>query len=117
MSITAPNASYVGTGPAETGQILANVFGGSFGRMICGTAQAVLDGSLTAFDVNWIDGTKTISWTPSVVFVTRIPGAATDATASIVPTSVSVIDTTKFTVNISAAGSNTHKYKIAFMAF
>ena len=116
MAIPAVTPTYQGTGPTQTGQII--VFGNSDEQNLAyrGTAQATLDGSLTAFTVNWIDGTKTLPFTPSAVICTRsYVGTNDTAAASIYVQSASAISNTGFTVNISGAGSNGNTLTVAFI--
>jgi hypothetical protein len=99
--ITAGNASYSGTGPAKTGQILAQSgLSGDATRLLFGTATVTGDGASSTFDVNFIDGTEVLPFTPSAVICTRTGGAATN-TISVL--AVESITTTKFTVRTSAA--------------
>lgn len=101
MSITAGNASYSGTAPAATGQILATRGGsGDESRMLHGYATVTGDASSSTFDVNFIDGTAVLPFTPSAVICSRTGGAATN-TISVL--AVESITTTKFTVRTSAA--------------
>jgi hypothetical protein len=99
MAITAGNAVYSGGGPTKTGQILAQVPAGDAARMLFGTATVTGDGASATFDINYVDGTETIPFTPSGIICFRSGGAAT---ASIRVDSVSSIGATKFTVNTSA---------------
>lgn len=59
MSIAAVNLTYVGNGPSGAGQILNDGTPGSRSRSLVGYGQATLDGSLSAFTVNFIDGVAT----------------------------------------------------------
>jgi hypothetical protein len=113
MSITAGNASYAGTGPTQTGQILAQNLSSPAARMLVGTATVTGDAASSTFDVNFIDGTKDIGFTPSVIVCQRSGGAATStiAVVSAVP-----VDGTKFTVNTSAA-VNAATFIVSFVAY
>ena len=99
MAITAGNASYSGAGPAKTGQILSQTLGGDANRALYGVATVTGDGASATFDVNFIDGTETLPFTPSAVICTRTGGAAT-GTISVL--AVGPITATKFTVTTSA---------------
>lgn len=98
--ITTVNAVYSGSGPAKTGQIVAQAgLAGDATRLLFGTATATGDGASAAFDVNFIDGTEVLPFTPTAVLCTRTGGAAT-GTISVVATGS--ITATKFTVTTSA---------------
>lgn len=100
MAITTVNMSYSGAGPAKTGQIVAQSgLGGDASRMLFGIATATGDGASSTFDVNFVDGTEVLPFTPSAVICTRTGGAATN-TISVLATES--ITTTKFTVRTSA---------------
>lgn len=111
MAITAAAASFSGTGPSATGQVLA--FGGNdLGTAFAykGTATVTGDGSSTSFVINLIDGTKTIPFTPKGVICTRCGGAAT-ATIGIVS---AVADNKIITVTTTAA-VNAATFTVAFL--
>lgn len=113
MAIPAVNAVYQGQGPTESGQVVT--FGGNSQSdfAIYGTVTFVLDGTLTAGQLNWIDGTKTLSFTPSRVFVFRTGG---DALKSISAVSCTSLTNVKGDVEFSAAGSSPDTVILAFMA-
>lgn len=114
MAITSGNAVYSGTGPSLTGQILAQAgVAGDASRVLFGTATVTGDAASSAFDVNFIDGTNVLPFTPSGVIAFRSGGAAT---ATINAVSVSAITSTKFTVNTSAA-VNAATYTVSFIVF
>jgi hypothetical protein len=104
MAITAPNVAYSGTGPTATGQIIADrADAGNFSRTLIGTFTVVLDGSLTSFTLNYIDGTAVLPFNPAAIFWSKIGG--TESTASV----VKVVDGgtgAGATVTLSAAGTN-----------
>lgn len=100
MAITTGTATYLGQGPTKTGQILARTLGSPDARMLVGTASVTGDASSSTFDVNFVDGTEDIGFTPSAILCNRIGGAAT-ATISVV--SAVPVNGVKFTVNTSAA--------------
>jgi hypothetical protein len=113
MAITAGNAAYVGQGPTQSGQIIAAVYGGpSEAQTLHGTATVTGDAASSTFDVNFIDGTKTINFTPTLILCNRIGGAAT-ATISVV--SAVPVDNKKFTVNTSA-NVNAATFIVGFIA-
>jgi hypothetical protein len=100
MAITAGNATYCGSGPVDPGQVLAHSgLTGALAKMLVGTATVTGDGASSTFDVNFIDGTDTLGFTPTAVLATRVGGAAT---SSISVVGTSAITTTKFTVTTSA---------------
>ena len=110
MAITAGNASYSGTGPAKTGQILASMLSGDASRALDGTCTVTGDGASSTFDCNFIDGTEVLPFTPSGVLCVRTGGAATNTVAVL---AVESITTTKFTVRTSAS-VNAATYIVAF---
>jgi len=101
MAITAVNASYLTQGPAVSGQILANNAKSATETALVYTALVTLDGASTTFTLNFIDGTQTLSFTPSAVTASIVGGTATNvpAIATTTPTNTGV------TVNLSAAGT------------
>jgi hypothetical protein len=113
MAITAGNAVYAGTGPALTGQILVQNLSDPDARYVKGTATVTGDGASATFDVNFIDGTNVLPYTPSGVICMRSGGAAT---ASIFVNTVSAITATKFTVNTSA-NVNAATFIVSFIAW
>jgi hypothetical protein len=113
MSITAGSAVFSGTGPTQTGQILAQNLGDPAGRKLVGTATVTGDGASSSFTVNFIDGTKDIGFTPSVIICNRVGGAAT---ATIAVVSAVPVDGKTFTVNTSAA-VNAATFIVGFVAY
>ena len=113
MAITTANADYVGAGPAKTGQILARTLGDKEARMLFGTATVTGDAASSVFDVNFIDGTQVLPFTPEGVLAFRIGGAATNTISVLATESVT---TTKFTVRTSA-NVNAATFIIGFIVF
>ena len=115
MSIPALNATYFGQGPVAGGSTIL-AFGGSSVQELAyiGTASPVLDGTLTAAVINFIDGTNALSFTPTAVLCTRSGGNAATTTGV---NSVSAINNVAFTVNFSAAGSANNILGLVFMVF
>lgn len=114
MAITAGNASYLGTGPAATGQIIAQQGeSGSRAKTLYGTATVTGDAASSTFDVNFIDGTAVLAAAPTGVICVRSGGAATN-TISVL--AVESITTTKFTVRTSAA-VNAATFIVSFIVF
>jgi len=112
MSISAANAAYAGgNAPTVTGEVKAGQNELDF--VLVGQATFILDGSLTAAQINFIDGTKVVSPVPTKVFAMRIGGTAL---ASIGVVSCTSITGAKFVCEVSAAGTNTHTVIIAFFA-
>ena len=99
MPITAGNAAYSGAGPAKSGQIVSQTLGGDANRALYGSATVTGDGASSVFNVNFIDGTETLPFTPSAVICQRTGGAATNTIAVL---AVEGITATLFTVRTSA---------------
>ena len=113
MSIAAANVAYVSAAaPTKTGQIV--VFGGNDIQdyALGGTVTAVLDGASTTFTVNWIDGTQTLNFTPSRVFMFRCGGTGATTISAV---GVSSVTNASATVTISAAGTNTQTVTFAIL--
>lgn len=68
MAIPAVNLSYIGQ-PASpaAGQVFASNDSGPLGKVIVGTGTATLDGALTAFTVNFIDGVQKLAQVPVII--------------------------------------------------
>lgn len=109
MSIPDVNMTWVGNGPTESGQVVAqrNATGK---RILKGYGTATLDGSATTFNLNWIDGTKTLPFTPSAVMLS-VSGGDQQASAYVGAT-VSTISTTAAVVKLSGAGTNAKTLKV-----
>lgn len=103
MAITAVNASYRTQGPTASGQILADNSASSSEVALVYTALVTLDGTSTTFTLNFIDGTKTLSFTPTAVTADVVGG--TQVASSTVNVSTTTPTTTGVTVNLSAAGT------------
>jgi hypothetical protein len=71
----------------------------------------VLDGALTTFTVNYVDGVATLPFTPSAILLSVTGG--TQPAAAFVSASAEAITTTGFTARISAAGTNANTLKLA----
>ena len=104
MAIAAVNAVYRTQGPTQSGQVLADNSSSSSEVALVFTGTAILDGSTTTFTLNFIDGTKTLSFTPSAVLIGITGG--TQAAATVAAANVSAITNTGCTVNVSGAGTN-----------
>jgi len=111
MAIAAVNLSYTGNGPTATGQVIASTETGGIAQDFEGFGTATLDGSATSFTVNFIDGTATLSFTPSAVLVSVCGG--TQPTAAVVSAIADAITNTGFTCRLSGTGTNTNTLKIA----
>jgi len=112
MAIAAANAVYVGgNAPTVTGEVKAGL--NELDVVLVGQATLILDGTLTAGDVNFIDGTKVVSPVPTKVFACRIGGTGL-ATIGVV--SCTAITGAKFALQLSAAGTNTQTIIVAFFA-
>jgi|GEM_PF-2109351 len=98
MAIADVNVVYSGQGPTDTNQVFADAASAGLGaQAIEFTGTATLDGAATTFNINWIDGTKTLSFTPSGVLLNRVVRAS---------------DTGLNTINISAVGGNVTNAKM-----
>lgn len=116
MAITAGNATFVGTGPSQSGQILADGnLPGSLARALFGQCSVTGDGASATFDCNYIDGTKTISFTPTNIICSRSGGAATGtiSVVSCIPKSGS--ENKAFTV-VTSANVNAATFVLTFVA-
>jgi len=113
MSIPAVNATYLNQGPSQSGQILAGNELSALEFAYLGTATFVLDGSLTAATLNFIDGTKTLSFTPTGLFAHVIGGTQNAASPIDVVSSI-VTDNTKAVLTFSGAGTNANTVKVLF---
>ena len=113
MAIPAQNGVYLNQGPTASNQVLAANGLSALETAYLGTATFVLDGSLTSATLNFIDGTKTLSFTPTAVSA-QVIGGTQNAASPIGVTSVIVTDNTKAVVYFSGAGTNANTVKILF---
>lgn len=67
MAIPSVNAIYPNGGPTASGQIITSVDQSLEGLDLEGLGVAILDGALTTFTHNWIDGTATLLTVPTSV--------------------------------------------------
>lgn len=68
MANPAINLSYSGQGPTGSGQVMASsVESGAGAQAIDAFGSSVTDNTGATITVNYIDGTKTLSFTPSAV--------------------------------------------------
>lgn len=102
MAITAGTASFQGNGPAQSGQILAMALSGESVRNLKGTCTVTGDGASSSFDCNYIDGTKTLSFTPAFILCQRSGGAATATIGIVSCVPKSGNETKAFTVTTDA---------------
>ena len=74
------NVAWQGNGPTETGQIVAQSgLAGAAAQSLFGLATVTTGDAATAtVTINFIDGTKTLPFTPSAVKVQRVGGAGTN---------------------------------------
>lgn len=116
MAITAQNLSYFGQGPVAGG---STVLGGNFSgqQNFTYVAKATLtgDGSTTTANVNWLDGTNVLSFTPTAVQVIRYGGNAANSI-------VMYADTENVTnilcpIIFSAAPGNNASVKVIVLAY
>jgi len=123
VSIAAANASYItGAGPTVDGEVRSRMHELDFVLVGQATIVGVWDENVEEpevpdtdvdFNVNWIDGTKTVSPTPTKVFAGRIGG---DAAASIRVVSCTSITNQKFLVTLSGTPVIGTTVIIAFFA-
>jgi hypothetical protein len=114
MAITTVDASYSGSGPAKSGQILVEALSGDRSRALFGYATFTGDGSSTTAVFNWIDGTETLPFTPSAVFVSRAGG--TDTAAGVPYIDATGFDDTTCSVAFTTAPANTTTQIVGFIA-
>lgn len=80
MSITAQNLTYFGQGPVAGGStVLGGNFSGSRLYSYVGRATITGDGATTTANVNWLDGTNALDFTPTSVQVVRYGGNAANS--------------------------------------
>lgn len=106
MAITAANVAYQTAGPVASGQILAPNAQTGLEDAYIGLATFTLDGSTTSATLNFIDGTKTLSFTPSAISAFVVGGTQNAATPISVVSSA-VTDNKTGTLYFSGAGTNT----------
>jgi hypothetical protein len=105
MAIPAQNVAYSTAGPTASGQILAPNELTGLENAYQGLVTFVLDGATTSAVVNFIDGTKTLSFTPAAIDA-LIVGGTQNAATPIGVLSTKVTDNTKGTIFLSGAGTN-----------
>lgn len=98
MANSAINLSYSGNGPTDSGQVIADQTSGSRSRTLVASGSSTTDNSSATIQVNYIDGTKTLTFTPSAVLVT-LKSANVAAQAF----KVDAVDNAKF--NLVGAGN------------
>lgn len=111
MAIAAVNATYFTQGPTASGQILANIDASSEGTVLDYFATAILDGTATSFTLNFIDGTKTLSYVPRVVTADVVGGTQAATVAPSVATTTPTA--TGVTVTLGSAGTNLNTLTIS----
>jgi len=113
MAIAAANGVYLTGGPTASGQILAPNELSNLENAYIGTATFILDGTLTSATLNFIDGTKTLPFTPSAISV-EVVGGTQNAATPIGVTATKVIDNKTGTVYLSGAGTNANTVVVLF---
>lgn len=113
MALTIGATTYDAYGPDQTNQILTTGGKAEDRDAIRGYATITLDGVTTTATINFIDGTKTLSFTPVAVMATVAGG--TETTALVI--GVNTVTNTGFGITLSGAGTNTHTIVVAFIAF
>lgn len=109
MAIADVVAVYNGQGPTGSGQIFASATdAGSAAQELSFSGTAILDGAATTFNINWIDGTKTLPFTPSGVLISRAVRSTDTGLNSInVFAAGGNVTNAKMVATISAAGTST----------
>lgn len=104
MAITTQAFKLLNTGNAIVAS-QQNAFGGldMNSPAFRGKVTFTLDGTATSATINWIDGTKSLGYTPSGVNLEVIGG--TQPAAAIVQAQASAFDDKTCTVKLSAAGT------------
>jgi hypothetical protein len=111
MAIAAVNAAYRTAGPTVSGQILASNANSDSEVALVFTATVTLDGSTTTFNLNFIDGTATLSFTPSAVLVSVSGG--TQQAAAYVGVTAGVATNVLVPIYLSGAGTSANTLKIS----
>lgn len=109
------STSYSGQGPTDSGQVFADAASAGPGSQnLEGVCTITLDGAATAAAIPFIDGIKTLPFTPQGV-VAVVTGGTQQAAALV---SVAIVSVTNAVVNatLSAAGTNLNTLKVAFRA-
>lgn len=113
MSIAAQSGTYLTGGPTASNQILAPNELSNLESAYIGTATFTLDGSTTSAVLNFIDGTKTLPFTPTGIDACVV-GGTQNAAAPVAVQSTAVTDNTKGTIYFSGAGTNLNTVKVLF---
>ena len=116
MAITAQNGTYLTQGPTASGQVLAPNELSNLENALMGTATFTLDGSSTSATLNFIDGTKTLSFTPTGVDAAIIGGTQNAATP-IGVTATKVNSAATATLYFSGAGTNANTVTVMYWIF
>ena len=111
MAIADVNVTFTGNGPTASGQIIASNQTGPSAQDLEFTGTATLDGSATSFNLNWIDGSATLPFTPSGVII-GVSGGNQGA-AAVVSAVAHSIDNKKCIVRLSGAGTNTKTLQVS----
>jgi hypothetical protein len=112
MSVTAQNATYLTGGPTASGQVLAPNELSNLEVALIGTVTFTSGaGSETTGVINFIDGTKTLSFTPTGVLAQVIGGTNTGVGVL----SVAVANAATATVTFTTGLTNGDTVKILFL--
>jgi len=113
MSISAANGVYLTAGPVASGQILAPNEQTNLRSAYRGTATFTLDGTATSAVLNFIDGTKTLPFTPTAV-VAQVVGGTQSAASPVGVTATAIIGAATATLYFSGAGTNANTLIVEF---
>lgn len=113
MSLTIGTPVFEPTAPTKTGQIVITGNSDAQTSVYKGYVAITLDSSTTTASINWIDGTQTLAFAPTVVLATANYVSGTPAAISITPYTIT---STGFSVKLGAAGAASDVINIAFTA-
>lgn len=107
------SATYSGTGPGFTGQVIAQNLSNPEAVAVKGSATITGDNATATWTVNFIDGTNALPFTPTGILVQRIGGTgASTILLENVTTLTNILFTMTFSGNLTA-----NTFPIAFYAW
>ena len=113
MSIPAVNGTYITAGPVASGQVLAGNEQTALRDAYQGTATFVLDGATSSATLNFIDGTKTLPFTPTAV-VANVVGGTQLGASPVGVVGTTVVNAATATIYFSAVGTGSNTVEILF---